>query len=133
MKKAVDTSKMFETCNSTYRICSENILHIRKLDTPHNKEKIEQNALDLQEFLSHRKYLTILNNTGMPYCGKEVRLIMARELPKICTALAIVSDDQESADLATLFVAICPLPIPVKTFRNNDEAKQWLTSLMQFN
>lgn len=129
MKNTLVKEREFDTCNSHYKIGSDGILRIRKREGDPNIARIQQNVDDVKAELKGEKFLTILNNTGMPYAGKNARLIMLNELPLICKALALVSHDQASSDYAKLFVAISKMPIPVQIFRNDSDAENWLKSL----
>ena len=68
--------------------------------------------------------LIYLSNSPVP--DKETRKFATTQLPVIYKAMAMVSKPGLSKLIMNILFAFKPPPIPMKSFADDDEAKEWL-------
>lgn len=68
--------------------------------------------------------LIYLSNSPIP--GKEARKYSAEQLPVIYTAMAMVSKPGLAKFIMNILFALKSPPIPMKSFTDDKEAKNWL-------
>lgn len=68
--------------------------------------------------------LIYLKNSPIP--NKETRKFSTEQLPNIYTAMAMVSKPGLAKFIMNILFRLKPPPIPMKSFANDNEAKEWL-------
>jgi hypothetical protein len=61
---------------------------------------------------------------------KETRKFSAEQLPNVYTAMAMVSKPGLSRFIMNILFALKKPPIPMKSFTNEKEAKDWLRAFV---
>ena len=57
---------------------------------------------------------------------KETRKFVAKELPNVYTAMAMVSKPGLAKFIMNILFRLKPPPIPMKSFSDDKKAKEWL-------
>jgi len=72
--------------------------------------------------------ITGLSNTGVQ--NKKERDFAIEQLPKYYKAMAVISDSEFGKSIANIFLIIYNLPIPVKLFTKEEEAREWVAKFL---
>jgi hypothetical protein len=117
-----------ETTRSYYWVADNGVLHmISKKNAP--TINIEETKTMFNAFVqaAHGKRFCILADvTFSTPNDKATREFVAVELPKIVTALAMVSASPLGRMVANLFFSLKTSPYPAKMFSTENEATEWL-------
>jgi len=68
--------------------------------------------------------LIYLSNSPVP--DKETRKFSTEQLPNVYTAMAMVSKPGLAKLIMNILFRLKPPPIPMKSFSDDEEAKEWL-------
>jgi hypothetical protein len=87
---------------------------------------ITENVALIKRIINNKQVplLIYLNNSPIP--DKETREFSTRMLPEIYKAMAMVSKPGLSKFIMNILFALKPPPIPMKSFTDDKEAKEWL-------
>ncbi len=123
-----DNVQVNETARSYYWFDEEGLMYsVGKKNAP--QASIPEMKKLLDEFVAAangKKFCILSDVTHSTPNNKETREFVAKEFPKIVTALAMVSASPLGRMVANLFFALKPTPYPAKMFDSEAEAKQWL-------
>jgi len=72
--------------------------------------------------------LIYLSNSSVP--DKETRKFSAEQLPNVYTAMAMVSKGGLAKFIMNLLFRFKPPPIPMKSFADDGEAREWLQQFL---
>ncbi|HSC53809.1 MAG TPA: hypothetical protein VLC98_09320 [Phnomibacter sp.] len=93
-------------------------------------ESIKANV-ELVKKITHNKpvpLLIYLSNSPVP--DKATRKYSTEQLPVIYSAMAMVSKPGLSAFIMNILFSFKKPPIPIKSFTNDEEAKNWLKAYL---
>jgi hypothetical protein len=124
-------AKTYELTGSTFWFSEEGILYSMP------KPGAEQEATDEQILQEMEKFRVIVGNKKVCMIAetaqgttkppkKEQRALIAREIASVTKALAIVTTSALSKMIINLFFAFAPPQYPVKIFRTEQEAREWI-------
>jgi hypothetical protein len=120
-------AEIIDMPTSTVWIDGDGILYsISKKVPPQTVEESRKTLEDFKKITNGKKFCMLLDVTNSSPTDKETREFAAEELPKIVTALAMISDSPLGRMVANLFFALKPPPYPAKMFANEEDAKAWL-------
>lgn len=119
---------MFEHTLATYWLDEEGICHSVAKNAPRTLENVRDNVMFIKR--TFRKKLCLLFNATKtnPY-DKETRDYMSNELKHMYKAIGIVSDSAFGRTIANNFMLsqiLDPDAVPMKVFKTEKEAKEWL-------
>jgi hypothetical protein len=109
-----------------YYYAADGILYSYSKKTKRTVELIRKNIELVHSITGGKKVplLIYLNNSPVP--DKETRRFSTDTLSKVYSAMAMVSKPGLSQFLMSLLFQITKPPIPIKSFTNDLEAKEWL-------
>jgi predicted metal-dependent phosphoesterase TrpH len=122
--------EVYETPTSTYWF--EGPDFVCSISKPAENRTLEEAKQAIDEFKSlagNKKYCFLMDITNTSPSSKEVRDYAAAEFPKIAKAMAIISDSAFGTMMANMFFKIKKQPFPVKMFKDEAEARDWLKNI----
>jgi hypothetical protein len=72
--------------------------------------------------------LTDITNTGVQ--AKKERDFATGKLPRYYKAMAIISNSDFGNAMANIFLSLYNLPLPVKLFKDEQQARQWVKGFL---
>lgn len=125
MKPPAD-KELFETEISTYWLGDDGILYSISKPPKRTIENTSANFAMVRKISGNKKipHLTYLGMSAKP--DKATRDFVAQELPKVYTAMAIVSASALGKIVMNIIFSMNAPTIPMKTFSNDADAKEWL-------
>jgi hypothetical protein len=99
---------------------------ISKKAAPQTLEETKKSIEDFRSISKGKKVCMLLEITNSAPSSKETRDYIAVEMPKIATAIAMISKSALGKMMVNLFFGLKPPPYPTKMFTDEKEAKEWL-------
>lgn len=93
---------------------------------PRTLEKQKANYDLIRQITSNKRVCLLADNTLTYEHDDETRKYMASELPNLFKAMATVSRTVFGQAVSDTFLYYQGTPVPIKTFKNEDEARTWL-------
>src|ERR1044072_8389454 len=81
---------------------------------------------ELKKLTGGKKVCMLSDNTASPPVNKEMRDFAAKVIPDLVKAIAIISRSSVGKMAANLFFMLKQQPYPVKSFDDEQSAKEWL-------
>lgn len=103
-------------------------LCISSNNIPRTKENIREHYQILKGIIK-KKVCWMLDFHTCQSFNEEVSAVIDRELPKICTCIAIIAQTECSKESASYFQQFQEMGIPVKLCNSEREARVWLKRL----
>jgi hypothetical protein len=94
-------------------------------------ENISKNVALVKEITGNRRMPLLIYLSNSPVPDKETREFSTKQLPVIYSAMAMVSKPGLSKFIMNILFALKPPPIPMKSFTNDETAKEWLKQFVQ--
>ncbi len=89
-------------------------------------ENIKRNVTLVKEITKNRRVPLLIYLSSSPVPDKATRIFSTEQLPEIYSAMAMISKPGLSKFIMNILFALKPPPIPVKSFTDDVEAKEWL-------
>ena len=89
-------------------------------------ENISGNVALVKKITNNKKVPLLIYLSSSPVPDKETRKFVAKELPNVYTAMAMVSKPGLAKFVMNFLFRLKPPPIPMKNFTDDKEAKEWL-------
>jgi hypothetical protein len=89
-------------------------------------ENITGNIALVKQITSNKKLPLLIYLSNSPVPDKETRKFSAEQLPNIYSAMAMISKPGLAKFIMSILFRLKPPPIPMKSFTNDKEAKEWL-------
>lgn len=89
-------------------------------------ENISKNVALVKEITGNRRVPLLIYLSNSPVPDKESREFSTKQLPLIYSAMAMVSKPGLSKFIMNILFALKPPPIPMKSFTNDEAAREWL-------
>jgi hypothetical protein len=89
-------------------------------------ENISRNVALVSEITGNRKVPLLIYLSKSPVPDKETRQFASQQLPRIYSAMAMVSKPGLAKFIMNFLFSLRPPPIPMKSFTDDYEAKVWL-------
>lgn len=89
-------------------------------------EETKDTMAEFGRITGGKKICLLSDSTYSPPIDKEMRDYLAKVLPEITKAVAIISRSAVGKVAANLFFSIKKQPYPVRMFTEETEAKEWL-------
>jgi len=126
MTLQIPKTRTCKTPLATYAFDIYGIVHVESSGAEVTDQAVETNYQMLKAFLKGEKVKMFIDNTqSVPY-EKKYRLSFERQLHQFCTAVAITSKSKIGIAVAQIFLAMTKVEFPIKIFKDNTEALQWL-------
>ena len=91
---------------------------------------ITGNIALVREITNNKKVPLLIYLTNSPVPDKETRKFATEQLPKVYTAMAMVSKPGLATFIMNVLFKLTTPPIPMKNFTTDEEAKEWLTQYL---
>ena len=89
-------------------------------------ENISANVTLVKNITNNKRVPLLIYLSNSPVPDKATRKFATEQLPVIYSAMAMVSKPGLSKLIMNILFALKPPPIPMKSFTNDKEAKEWL-------
>lgn len=93
-------------------------------------ENIKSNVKLVKEITNNKPVPLLIYLSNSPVPDKETRKYATEQLPVIYSAMAMVSKPGLSKFIMNILFALKKPPIPMKSFTDDKEAKNWLRSYL---
>ena len=123
-------TEVFEGAIATYWFDNYGILVAVSKNPRRTIENITGNVELVKKITNNNVVPLLIYLCKSPVPDKETRQFAARVLPTIYSAMAMVSNGGLAKFIMNILFVLKPPPIPMKTFGNDREAKQWLKQFL---
>ncbi|MDE3182219.1 MAG: STAS/SEC14 domain-containing protein [Bacteroidota bacterium] len=89
-------------------------------------ENITANVALVKKITGNQRVPLLIYLSDSPVPDKKTRVFSTEQLPIIYSAMAMISKPGLSKFIMNILFALKPPPIPIKSFTNDVEAKEWL-------
>lgn len=96
-------------------------------------ENITANVALVKEITGNKRVPLLIYLSNSPVPDKETRVFSTEQLPVIYSAMAMISKPGLSKFIMNILFALKPPPIPIKTFTDDMQAKEWLKEFVERN
>ena len=124
--------KIYEGEIATYWF-DDGILVSLSKSTKRTVENITANVALVKEITGNKRVPLLIYLSNSPVPDKETRVFSTEQLPVIYSAMAMISKPGLSKFIMNILFALKPPPIPIKTFTDDMEAKEWLKQFDERN
>jgi hypothetical protein len=128
--KLPEDKEIYRTEIAEFWFTDDGILNCNALPVERTIENINE-SFSLVEKISGGKRLcliTDLSNTGVQ--KKKERDFATEHLARYYKAMAVISESEFGKSIANIFLMIYNLPIPVKLFTKENEAREWISKFL---
>ena len=87
---------------------------------------ITANVALVKKFSNNKRVPLLIYLSNSPVPDKETRKFASEQMPIIYSAMAMVSKPGLAKFIMNILFMLKPPPIPMKSFTNDKEAKEWL-------
>ena len=94
--------------------------------TPRTLEKQKANYDLVRKITDNKRVCLLADNTLTYEQDDDTRKLMADEIPKIFKAMAVVSRTVFGKAVSDTFLYYHGTPVPIRTFNDENEAREWL-------
>jgi hypothetical protein len=118
--------EIYQTEIAEFWFDNDGILYCNARPIERTIENLTQ-SFDLVERITGGKkacLITDITNTGVQ--NKKERDFATSRLPRYYKAMAIISHSDFGRTIANVFLSLYNLPIPIKLFKDEEEAKRWI-------
>ena len=119
-------TEVFEGEIATYWIDNYGILISVSKNPKRTIDNITNNIALVKQITKNKIVPLLIYLSNSPVPDKQTRKFAAEQLPGIYSAMAMVSKSGLGKLIMNMLFKFKPPPIPIKTFGNDKEAKQWL-------
>ncbi|WP_436487924.1 STAS/SEC14 domain-containing protein [Chitinophaga sp. ARDCPP14] len=109
-----------------YYYDSTGILYSYSKSTLRTVENISRNIALVKQITGNKKVPLLIYLSNSPVPDKATRKFSTEQLPHVYTAMAMVSKPGLSKLIMNILFKLKTPPIPMKSFTNDAEAKEWL-------
>lgn len=124
-------NKVFETPLSTFWFDEDGIFClVAKPGVPLTKEALAETFNSVKTKGEDEKFCVLGDITDISFPTTEARDLAGEETPKFVKALAFVTNSDQSRMIADVFLTLKKPTYPVKLFRNEQNAREWLKKFL---
>ncbi|MGF6929129.1 hypothetical protein QFZ48_004629 [Chitinophaga sp. W2I13] len=109
-----------------YYYDSTGILYSYSKSTLRTVENISRNIALVKQITGNKKVPLLIYLSNSPVPDKATRKFSTEQLPHVYSAMAMVSKPGLSKLIMNILFKLKTPPIPMKSFTNDAEAKEWL-------
>lgn len=121
----------FESEIATYWFEDDGILVSLSKNPKRTVANIRSNVALVKQITKNKPVPLLIYLSKSPVPDKETRKFSTEQLPTIYSAMAMVADSALSSFIMNLLFKFQPAPIPMKNFKNVDEARAWLKQYLK--
>lgn len=119
---------IYESEIATYWF-EDNILVSLSKSPKRTLENISGNVALVKKMTNNTPVPLLIYLSDSPVPDKATRQFSTEQMPVIYSAMAMVSKPGLAKFIMNILFSLTPPPIPMKSFSNDKEAKEWLLSL----
>ena len=123
--------KLIEGEIADYWLDEDGILYSYSKSPERTVKNISENIELVKKITGNKKVPLLIYLRDSPVPDKETRKFSTEQLPNVYTAMAMVSKPGLSKLIMNILFALKPPPIPMKSFTDDREAKEWLNQFLQ--
>jgi len=109
-----------------YWLSDDGILYSYSKSPVRTVKNITENIQVVKQITGNKKVPLLIYLSNSPVPDKETRKFSTEQLPNVYTAMAMVSKPGLSKFIMNLLFSLKKPPIPMKSFTDHQEAKEWL-------
>ena len=109
----------------------EGILFSLSNSTKRTVANISENIKFVKKITNDKKMPLLIYLTNSPVPDKATRKFSTEQLPVVYKAMAMVSKPGLSKFIINILFRLSPPPIPMKSFTDDKEAKEWLKQFVK--
>jgi len=109
-----------------YWLSDDGILYSYSKSPVRTVKNITENIQLVKQITGNKKVPLLIYLSNSPVPDKETRKFSTEQLPNVYTAMAMVSKPGLSKFIMNLLFSLKKPPIPMKSFTDDQEAKEWL-------
>lgn len=119
-------TQIFEGEIATYWMDSDGILYSLSKSTTRTVKNISENIALVKQITGGKRAPLLIYLANSPVPDKETQKFSAEQLPNVYKAMAMVSKPGLAKFIMNLLFAFKPPTIPMKSFSDDVQAKEWL-------
>jgi hypothetical protein len=124
--RPIENTELIKGEIADYYYSSEGILYSYSKNPKRTVKNISDNIALVKQITSNKKIPLLIYLCNSPVPDKETRKFSTEQLPNVYTAMAMVSPPGLARLIMSILFKLKPSPIPMKSFTNDEEAKEWL-------
>ncbi|HRG53277.1 MAG TPA: STAS/SEC14 domain-containing protein [Bacteroidia bacterium] len=109
-----------------YWYSPEGILYAYSKSPKRSVKNISENIALVKQITGNKTVPLLIYLSNSPVPDKETRKFSTEQLPTVYKAMAMVSKPGLAQLIMGVLFKLKPSPIPIKSFTNDEEAKEWL-------
>lgn len=109
-----------------YYYSPDGILYSYSKNPKRTVKNISENVALVKQITGGKKVPLLIYLSKSPVPDKETRKFSSEQLPNVYTAMAMVSSGGLAQFIMNILFKFKPPPIPMKSFSDDEEAKDWL-------
>lgn len=109
-----------------YYYSPDGILYSYSKNPKRTVKNISENVALVKQITGGKKVPLLIYLSKSPVPDKETRKFSSEQLPNVYTAMAMVSSSGLAQFIMNILFKFKPPPIPMKSFSDDEEAKDWL-------
>ena len=114
-----------------YYLDKEGILYSYSKSVLRTVENISNNVELVKRITGNKKVPLLIYLKNSPVPDKATRKFSTEQLPNIYSAMAMVSKPGLAQFIMKILFKLNPPPIPMKSFANDKEAREWLLQFVE--
>lgn len=123
---SLDNFPLIKGTIADYKLDSDGILYSYSKGTPRTVQNISDNIKLVKQITNNKKAPLLIYLCKTPVPDKETRKFSTEQLPNVYKAMAMVSKPGLSKLVMNILFKLKTPPIPMKSFTNDVEAREWL-------
>jgi hypothetical protein len=128
--KSSDDKQLIKGEIADYWLDPEGILYSYSKSVTRTVKNISENVALVKKITGNKKTPLLIYLTNSPVPDKETRKFSTEQLPTVYSAMAMVSSATLSKLIMNILFRLKPPPIPVKSFSDDKEAREWLKQFL---
>jgi hypothetical protein len=109
-----------------YWYAPDGILYSYSKNPKRTVENITSNVALVKQITNNKRVPLLIYLSDSPVPDKQTRKFATEQLPVIYSAMAMVSKPGLSKFIMNILFSLKPPPIPMKSFTDDNDAKEWL-------
>jgi hypothetical protein len=109
-----------------YWLSDDGLLYSYSKSPVRTVKNITENIQLVKQITGNKKVPLLIYLSNSPVPDKETRKFSTEQLPNVYTAMAMVSKPGLSKFIMNLLFSLKKPPIPMKSFTDDQEAKEWV-------
>lgn len=122
----MDKTELIKGEIADYRYGSDGILYSYSKSTLRTVKTISDNIALVKRITGNKIVPLLIYLSDSPVPDKETRRFSTKQLPNVYKAMAMVSKPGLSKLMMNILFRLKTPPIPMKSFTNDHEAREWL-------